>query len=147
VLIADEAGRADAMLLAEAVVARGRRVTLATSCLHAGEDEGVSTLYPLLRTLGQLGVDLHERVRVKVLDGTTAQLENLWDGRQSAVPHVDAILHWSGATPRSALAGELREAGLDVRTIGDARLARRVDDAVREAAELAWSLQPAAITP
>jgi 2,4-dienoyl-CoA reductase-like NADH-dependent reductase (Old Yellow Enzyme family) len=140
VLVADEIGRADAMLLAEALTARGRRVTLATSCLHVGEDEGVSTLYPLLRELGQLGVELRERVRVTGFDGSTASLENQWDGRVTTVDRVDAILHWSGATPRSALAGELREAGLDVRTIGDARLARRVDDAVREAAELAWSL-------
>jgi hypothetical protein len=130
------------MLLAEALTARGRRVTLATSCLHVGEDEGVSTLYPLLRELGQLGVELRERVRVTGFDGSTVRLENQWDGRATTVDGVDAILHWSGATPRSALAGELREAGLDVRTIGDARLARRVDDAVREAAELAWSLMP-----
>ena len=55
VLVADEVGRADAMLLAEALASRGRRVTLSTSCLHVGEDEGITTLYPLLRLLGQLG--------------------------------------------------------------------------------------------
>ena len=143
VLVADEAGRADAMLLAEALVERGCRVTLATSCLHVGEDEGISTLYPLLRILGQLGVELRERVRVTGLDGAVARLENQWDGRVTTVEGVDAILQWSGATPRSELVGPLCEAGLDVHAIGDARLARRVDDAVREAAELAWSLTPA----
>ncbi len=138
VLVADEVGRADAMLLAEALVARGRRVTLTTSCLHVGEDEGVSTLYPLLRTLGQLGVDVRERVRVRSFDGSAAALENLWDGRASTVADVDAILHWSGATPRLD-----RVTFGDAHVIGDARLARRVDDAVREAAELAWSLTSA----
>ena len=144
VLVADECGRADAMLLAEALTARGHRVTLATSCLHVGEDEGVTTLYPLLRQLGQLGVELRERVRVTAFEGATARLENQWDGRVTTVEDVDAILHWSGGTPRAALADDLRAASLDVRVIGDARLARRVDDAVREAAELAWSLSAAA---
>lgn len=140
VLVADEQGRADAMLLAETLADRGHRVTLATSCLHAGEDEGITTLYPLLRTLGGLGVDLRERVRVQAVEGGTARLANLWDGRTSTVEDVAAVLHWSGATPRIGPEEELRAAGLDVRVVGDARLARRVDDAVREAAELAWSL-------
>jgi 2,4-dienoyl-CoA reductase-like NADH-dependent reductase (Old Yellow Enzyme family) len=147
VLVADEAGRADAMLLAEALVARGNRVTLTTSCLHVGEDEGISTLYPLLRLLGQLDVELRERVRVTEFDGSTADLVNQWDGRATTVEGVDAILHWSGATPRPDLVAPLREAGIDVRAIGDACLARRVDDAVREAAELAWSLEPAGTIP
>ncbi len=144
VLVADEVGRADAMLLAEMLVARGCRVTLATSCLHVGEDEGITTLYPLLRLLGQLGVDLLERVRVTGFHGTTARLVNQWDGRETTLEDVDAILHWSGATPQSGLVAPLRGAGVEVHVIGDARLARRVDDAVREAAELAWSLEPVA---
>jgi NADPH-dependent 2,4-dienoyl-CoA reductase/sulfur reductase-like enzyme len=136
------------MLLADALVERGHRVTLATSCLHVGEDEGITTLYPLLRLLGQQGVDLRERVRVTGFDGTKGGLVNQWDGRESAVDDIAAIVHWSGATPASALAAPLRDAGLDVHVIGDARLARRVDDAVREAAELAWSLAgPTAAAP
>ena len=75
-------------------------MTLATSCLHVGEDEGVTTLYPLLRQLGQLGVELRERVRVTAFDGAAARLENQWDGRVTTVEDVDAILHWSGATPQ-----------------------------------------------
>ncbi len=142
VLVADEVGRADAMLLAEALVARGRRVTLSTSCLHVGEDEGITTLYPLLRLLGQLGVALLERVRVTGFHDGSVRLVNQWDGRETTLEDVDAILHWSGATPQSGLVAPLRDAGLDVHVIGDARLARRVDDAVREAAELAWSLEP-----
>ena len=140
VLIADEMGRGDALLLAEALVTAGHAVTLATSCLHVGEDEGISTLYPLIRLAGQLGVELRERVRVTRLEGQTAQLENQWDGRISTVDGVDAILHWSGASPCSELLEPLRAAGLDVRAIGDALLPRRVDAAVHEAAELAWSL-------
>ena len=69
VLVADEVGRADAMLLAERWSMRGRRVTFATSCLHAGEDEGITTLYALMRLLGQLDVELHERVRVTAFAG------------------------------------------------------------------------------
>jgi 2,4-dienoyl-CoA reductase-like NADH-dependent reductase (Old Yellow Enzyme family) len=140
VLVADELGHADAMLLADALRAQGHRVSLATSCLHVGEDEGITTLYPLLRRLGQLGVDLHERVRVTSFEHGTAALVNQWDGRTTELQGVDAILHWSGAAPSVALEAPLRAAGLAVHVIGDARLPRRVDVAVLEAAELAWSL-------
>ena len=97
VLVADEVGRADAMLLAEALTQRGRRVTLATSCLHVGEDEGITTLYPLLRLLGQLGVELLERVRVTAFDGVGgAPREPVGRPRRRPSTDVDAILHWSG---------------------------------------------------
>ncbi len=140
VLVADELGRADAMLLADALVARGHRVSLATACLHVGEDEGITTLYPLIRRLGELDVALYERVRVTALADGTATLVNLWDGRSSTIDGVDAVVHWSGAVPVADLVAPLRAAGLDARAIGDAVLPRRVDVAVREAAELAWSL-------
>jgi len=142
VLVADEMGHADAMLVADALHAAGHRVSFATSCLHAGEDEGLTTLYPLLRRLGRLGIELHERVRVTRFVEGTAVLVNQWDGRTTELAGVDAIVHWSGATPCSALAEPLRAAGVDVHVIGDARLPRRVDVAVLEAAELAWSLRP-----
>jgi hypothetical protein len=140
VLVADEMGQADAMLLADALHAGGHRVTLATSCLHVGEDEGITTLYPLLRRLGRLGVELRERVRVTAFAGGVATLTNQWDGTVGVVEGVDAVLHWSGAAPAVALAEPLRAAGVDLRVIGDARLPRRVDVAVLEAAELAWAL-------
>jgi dimethylglycine catabolism A len=144
VLVADEMGRADAMLVADALHAAGHRVALATSCLHVGEDEGITTLYPLIRRLGELGIALHERVRVTGLEDGVATLVNQWDGRSSAVTGVDAIVHWSGGAPAAALAEPLRAAGVEVHVIGDARLPRRVDVAVLEAAELAWSLRPVA---
>jgi hypothetical protein len=144
ILVADEMGQADAMLVADALHAAGHAVSLATSCLHAGEDEGLTTLYPLLRRLGQLGIELHERVRVTRFAEGTAVLVNQWDGRTTELVGVDAIVHWSGAMSRSALAAPLRAAGVDVHEIGDARLPRRVDVAVLEAAELAWSLRPEA---
>ncbi len=96
VLVADEMGRADAMLIAELLASRGRRVTLATSCLHPGEGEGISSIYPLIRLLGHLGIDIHERVRVTGLDQGTVSLTNQWDGRERAIEGVDAVVHWSG---------------------------------------------------
>jgi pyruvate/2-oxoglutarate dehydrogenase complex dihydrolipoamide dehydrogenase (E3) component len=142
VLVVDEMGRADAMLVADALVAAGSRVTLATSCLHAGEDEGITTLYPLLRRLGRAGVALRERVRVEGLDGGVARLRNVFDGTGTEVADVDAAVAWCGAAPEAGLARALESAGLDVRLVGDALLPRRVADAVREGAEVAWALGP-----
>ena len=98
VLVADECGRADAMLLAEALTARGHRVTLATSCLHVGE--AASRRCIRCSATPTLVVELRERVRVTAFEGATARLESQWDGRVTTVEDVDAILHWSGGTPQ-----------------------------------------------
>jgi NADPH-dependent 2,4-dienoyl-CoA reductase/sulfur reductase-like enzyme len=145
VLVVDEMGRADALLLADALAAAGpagRRVTLVTTCLHPGEDEGITTLYPLLRSLGRAGVDLVERHRWVGCDGSDVHLVNVFDGFPRVLPDVDVVVPWCGAAPVVDLAGALQDSGVPVRVIGDALLPRRVADAVREGAEVAWSLTP-----
>ena len=148
VLVADEMGRADAMLLADALHAAGRRVSLATSCLHVGEDEGITTLYPLLRRLGQLGVDLRERVRVTAFEGAASRPREPV-GRPRRRRSRASTRSCTGRARRAAVAlpAPLRAAGVDVHVIGDARLPRRVDVAVLEAAELAWSLGVEPVAP
>jgi len=68
------------------------------------------------------------------------RLVNVFDGSQRLVGDVDGVVPWCGAAPVTDLAEGLQDGGVPVHVIGDALLPRRVADAVREGAEVAWSL-------
>ncbi|TWP33257.1 NAD-binding protein [Leekyejoonella antrihumi] len=57
VVVYDELGRRDSIMLAEALIDSGSaQVTIVTSKVHIGEGEGITTLYPALERLDNLGV-------------------------------------------------------------------------------------------
>jgi hypothetical protein len=141
VLVRDEMGRLAAMLTAERLSLGWQRVTLVTSALHPGEGEGITTTYPLLRTLAERGVEIIDRAVVSRFDADTAILTGMFGERREPVRHVDAIVSLLGATSRAPLFAPLTALGLDVRLIGDARLPRSVTQAVSDAATTVWSLE------
>ena len=140
VLVRDEMGRLAAMLTAERLSDGWKKVTLVTSALHPGEGEGITTAYSLIRALGQRGIAIIDRAKVTGFTGKTAAISGVFGERREAVHDVDAVVSLLGATSRIPLLAPLRDAGLDVRVIGDARLPRSVTEAVRDAAVTVWSL-------
>jgi hypothetical protein len=140
VLVRDEMGRLAAMLTAERLSHGWKKVTLVTSALHPGEGEGITTAYSLIRALGRRGIAIVDRAKVAGFTGRTAALSGVFGERREAVHDVDAVVSLLGATSRIPLLAPLRDAGLDVRVIGDARLPRSVTEAVRDAAVTVWSL-------
>jgi hypothetical protein len=140
VLVRDEVGRLAAMLTAERLSQGWKKVTLVTSALHPGEGEGITTAYSLIRALGRRGIAIIDRAKVAGFTGRTAALSGVFGERREAVHDVDAVVSLLGATSRVPLLAPLRDAGLDVRVIGDARLPRSVTEAVRDAAVTVWSL-------
>lgn len=140
VLVRDEMGRLAAMLTAERLSLGWRRVTLVTSALHPGEGDGITTSYSLLRALAERGVTVIDRAKVVGLEGRTVRLAGVFGERRDAVEEVDAVASLLGAVSHAPLLRPLREAGLDARPIGDAKLPRSVTEAVRDAATAVWSL-------
>ena len=140
VLVRDEMGRLAAMLTAERLSHGWKKVTLVTSALHPGEGEGITTAYSLIRALGRRGVAIIDRAKVTGFTGKTAATSGVFGERREAVHDVDAVVSLLGATSRIPLLAPLRDAGLDVRVIGDAKLPRSVTEAVRDAAVTVWSL-------
>lgn len=135
VLVHDHCGLLDAAFVAEHLAAAGHQVTLATTRLHVGEHEGITTLYPMLRTLAEAGVQTVAQQRlVGVRDGSVL-LAGTFGAPQSARP-ADVVVSWAGGAARTELAEQLRAAGLRVQVIGDARRPRRVTDALADAREL-----------
>ncbi len=139
-LVRDEMGRLAAMLTAERLAQRWSQVTLVTSALFPGEGDGLTTSYSLIRALAQRGVTVIDRAKVTSVEGGTATLKGVFGEAREAVTGVDAVVSLLGAVSRAPLLAGLREAGLDVRAIGDAKLPRSVTEAVRDAATTVWSL-------
>jgi 2,4-dienoyl-CoA reductase-like NADH-dependent reductase (Old Yellow Enzyme family) len=150
VLVHDTVGRLPAMLTAERLVEGWERVTFVTSGVHPGEGEGLTTAYSMLRALGRLGVTVIDRARLVRLEGRTAVLAGVFDEPRGPVADLDAIVSLVGSVGVTDLALEqaLRDHGIQVVRIGDARLPRGVTEAVRDAASLDdMLLSPSADAP
>lgn len=132
VLVFDHIGDLDGALIAERLAATGAHVTLATSRLHVGEGEGINTLFPMLRTLAEAGVNLIERVRpVRIHEGRI-DLEGVF-GEPGASIEATTIVPWLGGTPETTLIEELRARGIEPVVFGDALRPRRALQATQEA--------------
>jgi 2,4-dienoyl-CoA reductase-like NADH-dependent reductase (Old Yellow Enzyme family) len=139
-VVYDALGDLDAMLVCERLVALGARdVALATGRVHAGEGAGITTLFPMLRTLAELGVELIERVRLRSIGGGRLALEGVFGGAPRWV-EADVVVPWLGGVSRTELVDELRAGGREPILVGDALRPRRVEDAVAEAARAVDSL-------
>jgi NADPH-dependent 2,4-dienoyl-CoA reductase/sulfur reductase-like enzyme len=139
VVIYDGVGELDGMLLAERAAERGaEHVTLVTGRLHIGEGEGITTLYPMIRRLAELGVEIVERaVPVAIADGAVV-LDGVFGETREPVP-ADALIAWCGGGTDLSFADALAARGTGTRgmgalVIGDALRPRRVTDAVRDGA-------------
>jgi len=133
VVVFDDIGELDGALIAERLaVTPGVHVTLATSRLHVGEGEGINTLYPMIRRLAEIGVDVVERVRPSALVDGQVRLDGVF-GEPGRTVRATTLVPWCGGTPTVALIDELRTAGLHPIVIGDALRPRRALHATQEA--------------
>ena len=134
VVIYDGVGDLDGALLAErAAEGRSEQVTLVTGRVHVGEGEGITTLYPMIRRLAELGVDVVERtVPTAAVDGLIT-LHGVFGEAHEPVP-ADTLVTWVGGEADMSLAGELAARGITPLLIGDALRPRRATEAVSEGA-------------
>lgn len=133
VLVFDDMGELDAAFVAERVAATDKAdVTLATSRIHIGEGEGITTLFPMIRTLAESGVTVLERVRPVEIRSGQVRLEGVF-GETAGTVHADTLVYWCGGTPVTGLVDGLRSEGLSPIVIGDALRPRRALHATQEA--------------
>lgn len=133
VLVFDDIGELDGALVAERLaVVPGVHVTLATSRLHVGEGEGISTLYPMIRRLAEVGVDVIERSRPTLLINGQVRLQGVF-GEADRTVAATSVVHWSGGVPRTDFIDQLRSTGLLPIVLGDALRPRRALHATQEA--------------
>jgi dimethylglycine catabolism A len=143
VVVRDEMGGLAALLTAERLSLTADRVTLATSMLHPGEGEGLTTVYPLIRDCAARGVTILDRCKVVAIDGRTVHLSGVFGETRPAIKGVDAVVSTLDLAAQCNLAAPLLARGLHTIVIGDARLPRDVTAAVADAARL---LEPNALS-
>ncbi len=133
VVVFDQVGELGAALIAERLVDLGSaKVTLATARIHLGEGEGISTLYPMIRRLAELGVTVHERVRPAGIDQGRVGFTGVF-GEPGVQVAADALVPWCGGVSNTDLVSDLRRLGLEPAVIGDALRPRSALQAVQEA--------------
>ncbi|MER5217403.1 FAD-dependent oxidoreductase [Streptomyces sp. NPDC002838] len=132
VMVFDEMGELDGALIAEYLHDAGVPVTLVTSRIHVGEGEGINTLFTMLRTLAERGIDIVERMRPTRIANRAVVLEGVFGG-PSVTVQADSLVGWSGGDPVRDLDSGLRERGMEPLVIGDALRPRRVTDATADA--------------
>lgn len=133
VVIYDAVGDLDGALLAERCATSGvGRVTLVTSRLHVGEGDGISTLFPMIRRLAAIGVDVIERARPARIAQGLVVLEGVFGEDRPSVA-AQTIVPWCGGVPVNGLAEDLRSQDSSLVVVGDAVRPRRVVDALGEA--------------
>ncbi|HEY1943026.1 MAG TPA: NAD(P)-binding protein [Roseiarcus sp.] len=136
VVVRDEMGGLAALLTAERLSLTAARVTLATSMLHPGEGEGLTTTYPLIRDCAARGVAIVDRAKVASIEGRTVHLSGVFGEARPPIQDVDAVVSVLDAVADCDLAAPLMARGVLVLTIGDARLPRDVTAATADAARL-----------
>jgi dimethylglycine catabolism A len=143
VLVFDDVGELDAAFVAERLASSGEAdVTLATSRIHVGEGEGVNTLFPMIRTLAESGVTVHERLRPSELAKGRVRLEGVF-GEPARTVRAGTLVYWCGGTPVTGVADGLRAEGLVPVVLGDALRPRRALHATQEAKRFVDALVPA----
>ncbi len=136
ILVHDLMGRLNAVWVAEHLAEEGATPILTTSRLHIGEGEGVSTLYPALRRIGELGLETHSALEpVRVASGRVT-LAGAFGGPEREIA-CDAIIHLDVSVPRALVL----EASVPVVAVGDAVRPRDVTSAFADARELTDDLR------
>jgi dimethylglycine catabolism A len=142
VVVRDEMGGLAALLTAERLSLTADRVTLATSMLHPGEGDGLTTVYPLIRDCAARGIIILDRCKVAAIDGRTVHLSGVFGEKRAPIEDVDAVVSTLDLVAIDELAAPLLARGLHTVVIGDARLPRDVTAAVADAAR---RLEPSAL--
>jgi 2,4-dienoyl-CoA reductase-like NADH-dependent reductase (Old Yellow Enzyme family) len=137
ILVRDEMGGLAGLLTAERLSLTADRVTLATSMLHPGEGEGLTTVYPLIRDCAARGVTIVDRCKVAAIEGRTVRLAGVFGEDRPPILDVDAVVSTLDSVAERDLAEPLVARGLLTVVIGDALLPRDVTAAVADAARLA----------
>ena len=141
VVVLDESGEVLPVGLAEIVAAAGARVEIVTRRPQVGARLHATLQAP--EVFGRLAaLDVHLRPghgAVRIAD-RRVELTETWSGRPAVIEDVDTVVLALRRAPRDGLAAELRDAGLEVHVIGDARSPRRAAEAIHDGERIGRAL-------
>jgi dimethylglycine catabolism A len=132
VLVVDHTGQQIGCAVAELAADRGGHAEVVSRQFHPAIDFGLTNTVALYRRLFQKGVELtaHHDLR-DVRDGVVT-LFNYYNQRERRIEGVDQVVVVTAPIPNDELLAPLRDAGLDVRPIGDCVAPRDIEYATYE---------------
>jgi 2,4-dienoyl-CoA reductase-like NADH-dependent reductase (Old Yellow Enzyme family) len=140
VIVVEETGEGQPLLLAEMLALGGAEVHVMTPLPAVGEvvARRLQTIFFMPR-LRAAGVEIITEATLESFDGTTARIADLWGGPERQLADVDTIV-LSGL--RDPVPGPLTEElpGVATHTIGDALVPRQLREVVYEGEKLGRSL-------
>jgi 2,4-dienoyl-CoA reductase (NADPH2) len=105
-----------------------KRVTVLEMAPRMGQDVGPSTRWVLMKDLRARGIKLITKAKMKEIREDCVVYTNE-SGEDVTIP-ADTVVLAMGARPENSLAQTLENAGVEVRTIGDAAKVGRIGEAV-----------------
>ncbi|HVX21097.1 MAG TPA: FAD-dependent oxidoreductase [Acidimicrobiales bacterium] len=128
------------LAVADRLAAAGRRVTLLSEPMVAGEGIEPALLFSMTRGLLRQGVAIRTLTGLVSVDGGTVTVRNTLTGQLDTVGGVDTLVAAGLRRPRVALVDALRATGLPVHAIGDCLAPRRMVHATLDGARCAATL-------
>jgi 2,4-dienoyl-CoA reductase-like NADH-dependent reductase (Old Yellow Enzyme family)/thioredoxin reductase len=133
-VVRDEGSGLAAFAAAEALLAKGAKVTVVTSEPAVAEHVPAVLRTPLYKALLGQGVVFRPNEQVLRLEPGRVVSRNLYSGEESIVDAVDLLVDWSGAEAEDSLVEAAAATGREVRQAGDMVSPRSLSIAVAEGA-------------
>jgi NADPH-dependent 2,4-dienoyl-CoA reductase/sulfur reductase-like enzyme len=145
-IVIDEEGHHKGLGLAELLASDGREVTLVPVAGPVGEELVTAFALPLaLERLAAAGVRVVEGCSVAEITPGRVVLRRRYDGTTTAL-EGPLVVHAGRQHARPGMVSALRDVGLVIAVVGDARAPRQVHDAIRDGYE-AVSSRPQTVYP
>jgi 2,4-dienoyl-CoA reductase (NADPH2) len=109
-----------------------KKVTVVEMLDKVCRDVGISTRWTLLQDMRHLGIEMRSNAIAKRIEGDRVVVEV--GGVEEEIP-ADTVIIAAGSCPANELYEELKDAGMEVYLVGDAKDARKATEAFREGYE------------
>jgi 2,4-dienoyl-CoA reductase (NADPH2) len=109
-----------------------KKVTVVEMLDKVCRDVGISTRWTILQDMRHLGIEMRKNAVARRIEPDRVVVEV--DGVEEELP-ADTVIVAAGSCPASELATELKEAGMEVYLVGDAKEARKAIEAIQEGYE------------
>jgi hypothetical protein len=132
VVVVDHTGQQVGCAVAELVADRGGRAEVVSRQFHPAVDFGLTNTVSLYRRLFRKGVELTAHHDLRDVQGGAVTLFNYYNQRERRLEGVDQVVVVTSPRPNDALLQPLRDAGFDVRAVGDCVAPRDIEYATYE---------------
>jgi len=132
VVVIDHTGQQVGCAVAELVADRGGHAEVVSRQFHPAVDFGLTNTVSLYRRLFRKGVELTAHHDLRDIRAGAVTLFNYYNQRERRLEGVDQVVMVTSPRPNDALLQPLRDAGFDVRAVGDCVAPRDIEYATYE---------------